>query len=122
MKETNSLEMQLRSWEPRAPSQEVKRRLFPASPARSFRGSRSMQWLAPVAACGLLMAMILNQLGPDNRVGGSPANVLTVAVSNQASPAMIATGFAASPSNRFEWTNVSASTSSVSSFLPGQVN
>jgi hypothetical protein len=68
------------------------------------------------------MAMILNQVGPIGNNAGHTPNVVTVAVSNQTSTALSGTAFDSPSSNRFEWTNGSAFTSSVSSFLPGQVN
>jgi hypothetical protein len=49
MKETNPLETQLRSWQPRRPSARLKRRLFGLSIAPWVFGS-----LAPAAACALL--------------------------------------------------------------------
>ena len=122
MKETNSPEMQLRSWELRAPSPRLKQQLFPEADVRSARAGWSFQWLAPVAACSFLALMILNQIGPVDHEARQAQSIRTVAVSNQTSTALSNTGFASSASNRFEWINGSAFTSSVSSFLPGQVN
>lgn len=121
MKETNSLEMQLRSWELRVPSPKLKARLFGKPKARPAEATWSFHWLAPVAACCLLTAMILNQAGPLSHGVKELPGVRTV-VSNQTPAALSGTGFITSASNRFEWTNGSAFTSSVTSFLPGQVN
>lgn len=122
MKETNSLEMQLRSWELRAPSPKFKARLFSQAEVHASRENWSFQWLAPVAACCLLTAMILNQVGPIGHESSESSNIRTVAVSNQTPAALSGSGFVSTASNRFEWTNGSAFTSSVTSFLPGQVN
>ncbi len=60
MKETDSLEKQLRSWQPRRPSVKLKRRLF-AAPANVMP---KVAWLvgslAPVTACVLLSFSVFN--------------------------------------------------------------
>src|ERR1700679_2548857 len=60
MKEINSLETQLRSWQPRRPSAGLDRRIFSA-PAGLMR---KMAWafgsLAPVTACALLTLSAFN--------------------------------------------------------------
>lgn len=58
MKETNPLETQLRSWQPRRPSARLKRRLFgiPLVP----RAGWIVGSLAPAAACLLITVSIYN--------------------------------------------------------------
>jgi hypothetical protein len=118
--------MQLRSWELRQPSARVKRRLL--SPRRPQPDSLiwSFQWLAPVAACLVFAAMILHQnfQGSNGLIRPEPA--LTLVLSNQSSLIPMENPSSPAPSNasrsRFEWTNHSAFTSSVTSFLPGKEN
>ncbi len=121
----NSLEMQFRSWAPRPPSARLKHKLFveaaPLRPPIRF----NWQWLAPAAACLLFVVTVFNQNGGlVNSTGTRESGLL---VSSNLSPQLFAEdtlrqskrNFVA---NRIEWTNGSAFTSSVSSFLPGQVN
>jgi hypothetical protein len=58
MKETNSLETQLRSWHPRRPSARLKRRLFGISLVP--RAAWIVGSLAPAAVCVLLTLGIFN--------------------------------------------------------------
>jgi len=118
MKETNSLEMQLRSLEPRRPSARLKQRLFGKADGRREHVNWSLPWLAPVAACGLLTAMMLTQ-NNDSAPGSFTQGTILVQ-SNL--PSASERQFGSFNSNRIEWTNDSAFPSSVGSFLPGKVN
>jgi hypothetical protein len=138
MKEMNDLEMQLRSWAPRRPSAKVKQRIFSAARSAEFapvhpiilladRASRiahslkprSFRWLAPAMAGLFLTCILLNQR---NAPMASPATAPLIAMilsSNQSAAAYLPGSFQREqnrlPSDTFEWTNGSGSTSSISS-------
>ncbi|MBC8094469.1 MAG: hypothetical protein H7Y43_01535 [Akkermansiaceae bacterium] len=125
MKEMNPLETQLRSWAPRPPSAKLKRTLFAeTAPLRPHAGF-NWQWLAPAAACLLFALTVFNQHGElVNGVGTGDSIML---VSSNLSPQLFAQDTLQQSkrnnlANRIEWTNGGAFTSSVTSFLPGQVN
>jgi hypothetical protein len=121
-----TLEMQLRSWELRPPSARVKRELFSTRRAGPDQSSWSFQWLTPVAACLVFAAMMLHQnyQGSGGMIRSEPA--LTLVLSNQSPRIQTENSVTPATSNaarsRFEWTNHSAFTSSVTSFLPGKEN
>ena len=113
----NSLEIRLRSLELRRPSARLKQRLFGRPDGREGV-NWSLPWLAPVAACALLTAMMLAQ-NNDAAPGGFTHG--TVLVQSNL-PSASEREFGSANSNRIEWTNDSAFPSSVGSFLPGKVN
>lgn len=106
MKETNSLETQLRSWRPRRPSARLKRRLF------GFSFPAGTAWiagsLAPATVCALLTAGILNMRGG---VSYRPAHELVA--SNLSDVAFTIDGFA-SPQNH--WSSVTFDSTNRSGF------
>ena len=138
MNEMNDLEMQLRSWAPRRPSAKVKERIFSPNRASELvpvhpiiliaeHASRltqwlkptSFRWLAPVMAGLFLTCILLNQR---NAPMASPATAPLIAMilsSNQSAAAYLPGSFQQEqnrlPSDTFEWTNGSGSTSSISS-------
>ena len=70
MKETDSLENQLRSWRPRRPSAKLERRLFgSADQARAESRRGLLGSLAPAAACVLLT---LSDFNSGNAIPGIP--------------------------------------------------
>ena len=82
MKEMDSLETQLRSWQPRRPSAGLKRRIFSARPDVPTNAT-FLGWLAPVTACALLTLLVFN---PANSLpGSSPARgaMMGMVMSNQ---------------------------------------
>src|SRR5208282_4178378 len=116
MKETNLLETQLRSWQPRRPSAGLKRRIFSAQPgtpaAAVFLG-----WLAPVTACALLTLLIFNSGNGLPAVSSSHGTMVAMILSNQNYAAYASDG-SQNVQNRlatvtFDWTNRGASTSSI---------
>jgi hypothetical protein len=123
MKETNSVEMQLRSWELRAPSAGLKRRIFRSRNPQPVAGL-AFRWLAPAAACLLLAVTFSHQEGGLSTRTARQEPILAMIRSNQTPVADFATNPARAGSNLatvgFEWTNRSDSTSSVHSFLPAQ--
>lgn len=128
MKETNSLEMQLRSWVPRRPSPALKERIFgkQTGPSVLQLTGLALRWLVPAAACALLAATVFNQENgmPISATRHEP--VMGMIASNQSPVTSISNGLeqlgaSFSPTN-FEWTNRSDSTSSISSFSPGKIN
>ena len=113
MKETNPLETQLRSWQPRRPSARLKRRLF------GFSFGRGAGWivgsLVPAAACILLT---FSFFGARNGVSGITPEAL--ACSSWSNSAQVVDGFA-DKQNRwsfvtFDSTNRSGLGSTMDSF------
>ena len=127
MKETNLIESQLRSWQPRRASAGLKGRIF-ARAERAIRFRIEITWafrlLAPAAACLLVALSALHQGSNLNREQygyGSATN----APGSDALAAL--TGNYHQPYNdfsalTFEWTKHSSSTSSIGSFSPGKAN
>src|ERR1700722_19528714 len=114
MKEMNSLEKQLRSWQPRRPSAQLKRRLFGysfAPGARWIIGS-----LVPAAACALLT---LGFFCPPNGIRMAAPSPLMVA-SNLSNTAFELDGFANKQNHwssvTFDSTNESGLGSTTGSF------
>jgi hypothetical protein len=126
MKEMNSLEAQLHSWQPRHPSAALKRQLF-ATPA-SFAPKMAwfLGWLVPATACALLTFSILDS---GNAISGrlSPVEpMVTTMLSNQGfrvpAPDSSWKGQNCLSSVIFDWTNRSGSTSSITSFPRNRIN
>ena len=125
MKETNFSENQFRSWKPRPPSAKLKERIFTrAVPEPGI--TLVIRWLVPVTACALLAIATLKQPNgiPSGSPGGGP---MFATITNSQARFSCLAGDSASARNSsvsvtFDWTNRSDSTSSIGSFLPGQVN
>ena len=122
--EMNSLENQLRSWQPRRASAKLKRRIFPSA-ARHMVGF-SLHWLAPAAACLLLAMTILNQearisprLPHGESAMGLPSSNLSY--TNILPDSRMSERNGIFPAS-FEWTNLRGFTSSISPFSTGTVN
>ena len=137
MNEMNDLEMQLRSWAPRHPSAKVKQRIFSAKSAefapvhpiilladQLSRVTRwlkptSFRWLAPAMAGLFLVCIILNQHSAPIASPASAPLMAMILSSNQSAAAYLPGSFQREqnrlPSDTFEWTNGSGSTSSISS-------
>ena len=60
MKETDSLENQLRSWQPRRASARLRQKLFAASSSATRRMAWVLGSLAPATACLLLTLSVFN--------------------------------------------------------------
>jgi hypothetical protein len=119
MKETDSLETQLRSWRPRRPSAGLERRIF-GGPARIFsKTAWLLGSLAPAAACALITFAIFSH----EDSGGSLRQVSMIAsLSNQPGNAESElTGVRKGENNwsavTFDWTNHGGFTSSIAPFL-----
>jgi hypothetical protein len=119
MKETDSLETQLRSWRPRRPSAGLERRIF-GGPARFFsKTAWFLGSLAPAAACALMTFSIFNH----ENSGGSLRQVSMIATlsGNQGDAESELTGVRKGENNwsavTFDWTNRSGFTSSIAPFL-----
>jgi len=79
MKELNVTETQLRSWQPRPPSANLKKKIFStdtAAPAATWLWGG----LAPAMACVLLTLMILNRNGEN--LGSKPMTALILSNQN----------------------------------------
>jgi hypothetical protein len=125
-KEMNQLENQLRSWHPRRPSPRIKRRLFPSASAREASGL-SLRWLAPAAACLMLALTIASQQEPGLSANSARHEAMMGMISSNVNYTNMLRENDAPGRNRisppsFEWTNLSAITSSISPFSPGRVN
>ena len=124
----NDLEMQLRSWAPRRPSAKLKQRVFATNGASIcyaearalpiFRPA-SFRWLAPVTAALFLTCILLNQRSAPLASPSSSPLIAMILSSNQSAAAYLPGSFQREqngvPSDTFEWTNGSGSTSSISS-------
>jgi hypothetical protein len=138
MKEMNDLEMQLRSWAPRRPSAKVKERIFSGAKSAEFApvhpiilladyASRiaqslkptSFRWLAPAMAGLFLTCILLNQRSAPMASPVTAPMIAMILSSNQSAAAYLPGSFQREqnrlPSDTFEWTNGSGSTSSISS-------
>lgn len=141
MNEMNELEMQLRSWAPRRPSAKLKERIFAAEPAPAqsailltHHASRiilyasrmthwlrpaSFRWLAPAMAALFLVCVLLNQHSTPMASPATSPMIAMILSSNQSAAAYLPGSFQREqngiPSDTFEWTNGSGSTSSISS-------
>ena len=134
----NDLEMQLRSWAPRRPSAKLKQRIFSARKSAEFApvhpiilladyASRfaqslkptSFRWLAPVMAGLFLTCILLNQRSAPMASPATAPLIAMILSSNQSAAAYLPGSFQREqnrlPSDTFEWTNGSGSTSSISS-------
>jgi hypothetical protein len=118
MKETDTLENRLRSWQPRRPSAKLERRLFGA-PARIWpKAAWLLGSLTPVAACVLLTISFFN---PGNSAGSLRREPLAAMIlSNQIYAAYASGNFRDAQNNlsavTFEWTNQTVSRSSMYPF------
>jgi hypothetical protein len=137
--------MQLRSWAPRRPSAKLKQRIFSANRAAEFsavhpiifithHASRitqhvsriahllrptSFRWLAPATAALFLTCILLNQRSAPMASPVTSPLIAMILSSNQSAAAYLPGSFQREqngvPSDTFEWTNGSGSTSSISS-------
>jgi hypothetical protein len=118
--ETNSLEDQLHSWQPRRPSAGIRRRLFGSAPGRISRAAWILGSLAPPTACALLTLAFFDSGRNLSGVSSRPQPLLAMILSNQ--------NYAVSQSARsqkgennwssitFDWTNGNNLTSSIVPF------
>ena len=115
----NWLENELKSWEPRRPSAEIERKLFP-KPAGTRDLVRALAWLAPAAACMLLVLATMRS--PESVIAAErPGSMVAMILSNQSCAELLASNYS-QPENHvvrasFEWTNPGISGSSIR-FMP----
>jgi len=131
MKEMREIETALRSWNLRRPSAAIEERLFAKERAVAARGQQTSEvqhatapfafrWLVPATAGLLLLCLVANPRG-NQELSGSTNGRPTVAMilSNQSAIPYLPGSFKADqnnvPADTFEWTNLSASTSSIGS-------
>ena len=113
-----NLENQLRSWQPRRPSAGIKARLFPGEEhKREF--VRTIRWLAPTMACGLIALAALHQESLFQ--GLDPVKRPSAGFNAGEASAIPGVTINRLPES-FEWTNRSGSALNVRSFLPGKTN
>jgi hypothetical protein len=121
MKEMNSLETQLRSWQPRRPSERLERRIFgnPLPKLRWILGS-----LAPVTACALLTLSVFNS--GNSGVSSRQEPMAAMILSNPKYAAYASDTFR-EPQNSlfsvtFDWTRSGNFTSSIAPFLQDRMH
>ena len=114
----------MRSWQPRRPSAGLKGRVWLASKRRTFELGVHLRWLTPVAACLLLAISAVKQSENTFQSATRARFAPSVIESNQI--AYVPESCYRPRENwfpaTFEWTNLSGSTSSIGSFLPGKAN
>jgi len=124
MKETDSLETQLRSWQPRRPSPGLKRKLFAVPMWLAPKLAWALGSLASVAACVLLTLSIFNS--GNSGVSSHSEPMAALILSNRSDPAYLPGNFQGAQNNvssvTFDWTNQGGLTSSMSSFPRGRMN
>lgn len=125
MRETTELENQLRYWVPRRPSARLERRLFgsrdervesEAGAAASFR----MGWLAPATAALVALCVLYSQRDSSNLPGPGGSNGMVAMISSNHSDGFVSNSLGSSATSapaaeKFEWTNGSSLTSSITS-------
>ena len=126
MKEMNSLEMQLRSWQPRRPSAGLKRRLFGTPVSAVPKMAWLVGWLVPATACVLLtFSVFTSGNGIPGRSSSHDPMVATM-LSNRSylvpAPDMLRPGQNILSSVTFDLTNCSGSTSSITASSHSRVN
>ena len=118
MKETDSLENQLRSWRPRRASAGLKRKLFAAPVSASRRLAWVLGSLAPATACLLLTLAVFNSGNYDGSSRRAP--LAAMILSNQSYAAYAPGNYRESENSlfsvTFDWTNRGVLTSSMPSF------
>jgi hypothetical protein len=126
MKEMNSLETQLRSWQPRRPSAALERRLFAAPVSRMPKMVWFVGWLVPATACALLTFSVFNSGNYLSSRSSRQKPMMATILSNQSYlvsvPDSFQKGLNDLSSLTFDWTNRGGSTSSITSFPHGRMN
>ena len=91
MNEMKNLEMLLRSWTPRRPSQKIEERLFRPTPAEPERApSFRFAWLAPSAAALVLVGLLIFDRTPQGlNVGTVRYPIVAMVSSNLSSPSSL---------------------------------
>jgi hypothetical protein len=124
MKETDSLETRLRSWQPRRPSANLKRRLFAAPASLMPKLAWLLGSLAPATACVLLTFSVFNSENTGHLLRHEP--MTSMILSNQNYAAYASDNFRESQNGlssvTFDWTNRSGFTSSIAPFLRDKLN
>jgi hypothetical protein len=126
MKELDSLETQLRSWQPRRPSAVLEQRLF-ATPVNLMpKMAWFVGWLVPATACALLtFSVLISGNGIPGR-SSRPEPLAATMLSNKSllvpAPENPWKGQNELSSVTFDWTNRSGSTSSMTSFPRNRMN
>lgn len=128
----NDLELLLNSWAPRRPSPKLRRRIFDAPPAAAVHAARMPQaltprfiWLAPAAACLLLVVAIVSQRNGPGFTRQASAMPMIGMISNQSYAAFIPSRFQTEQNslrNTFEWTNLSRSATTQGFLSPMKEN
>jgi len=122
----NSLEMQLRSWQPRRPSAGLKRRVFAEPIGLMPKMAWLVGWLVPATACALLTFSVFTSGNGISRRSSSREPMMATILSNRSylvpAPDMLPRGQNELSSVTFDLTNRSGSTSSITAFPRSRVN
>jgi hypothetical protein len=106
MNEMKPLEAQLKSWMPRRPSAALERKLFGA-PAPRPPPARCFGWLAPAAACLLVVGAMVHQRGGTTlSIAPDHEELVAMSLSNQSYAAYLPGSFQREQNrwDTFEWT------------------
>ena len=124
MKEMDSLETRLRSWQPRRPSAKLKQRLFAAPASFMPKTLWLLGSLAPATACVLLTFSVFNSENTGSLLHHEPVSAMIL--SNQNYAAYASDNFRGSQNGlssvTFDWTNHGGFTSSMSPFSRDTMN
>jgi len=122
----DSLETQLRSWQPRRPSAGLEQRIFATPFSLMPRMAWFVGWLVPATACALLTFSVFTSgnVIPDR--SARPEPLVATMLSNQnflvPAPQSPWNGQNELSSVTFDWTNRSSSNSSMPSFPRNRMN
>jgi hypothetical protein len=126
MNEIHEIETTIRSWNLRQPAACVSEAIFGDARAEAPRRHEShtplaFRWLVPATAGLLLLCVMANPRGSQGLSGSTNGEpMMAMILSNQSSIPYLPGSFKADennvPADTFEWTNASASNSSIRSF------
>ena len=126
MKEMDSLETQLRSWQPRRPSAGLEQRLFATPISLMPKMAWFVGWLVPATACALLTFSVFTSGNGIPGQSSRPEPLVATMLSNKSflapAPESPWKGQNELSSVTFDWTNRSGSTSSMPSFPRNRMN
>jgi hypothetical protein len=124
MKEMDSLENRLRSWQPRRPSAKLKRRLFAAPASIMPKVAWLIGSLAPATACVLLTLSVFNPENTGRLLRHEPMTAMIL--SNQNYAAYASDNFREEQNGlfsvTFDWTNHGNFKSSIAPFSRNTTN
>lgn len=113
MSELNSIEKQLRGWNPRQPSPEIAARVFgaarQATPELGLNAGEFWRWMIPALGCLMLVASTLTSKLPDGQFSLAQTNAAFLLNSPDASPQFLRAEVSHSEINSLPITSVERS-------------